>query len=79
MNAIKLASAEAQRSRLLAALHKGPLTTLEARRLLDVLHPAARVMELRNRGHKIDTVWTEDVTSEGKAHRVACYLYRGQR
>lgn len=60
-------SASAQRSRLLTALRKGALTTQEARRLLDVLHPAARIMELRRLGHPIDTIWTTDVTSEGNA------------
>ncbi|OLN29861.1 hypothetical protein DVDV_0858 [Desulfovibrio sp. DV] len=71
-------SASAQRSRLLAALIKGPVSTLKARREYDILHPAARVQELRNRGHLIDTVWTDDVTAEGNVHRVALYLYRGK-
>lgn len=72
-------SASAQRSRLLAALHKGPVSTLKARREYDILHPAARVLELRARGHLIDTVPTDDFTSEGKPHRVALYLYRGKK
>ena len=71
-------SASAQRSRLLAALIKGPVSTLAARKFHDILHPAARVQELRNRGHLIDTVWTDDVTAEGNVHRVALYLYRGK-
>lgn len=72
-------SASAQRSRLLAALIKGPVSTLAARKFHDILHPAARVQELRNRGHLIDTVWTDDVTAEGNVHRVALYLYRGKK
>ena len=48
-------SASAQRSRLLAALIKGPVSTLAARKYHDILHPAARVQELRDRGHLIDT------------------------
>ncbi|MHC1711008.1 MAG: helix-turn-helix domain-containing protein [Solidesulfovibrio sp.] len=72
-------SASAQRSRMLAALHKGPVSTLKARREYDILHPAARVLELRARGHLIDTVPTDDFTSEGKPHRVALYRYRGER
>ena len=71
-------SASAQRSRLLAAIIKGPVSTLAARKFHDILHPAARVQELRNRGHLIDTVWTDDVTAEGNVHRVALYLYRGK-
>jgi hypothetical protein len=71
-------SASAQRSRLLAALIKGPVSTLKARREYDILHPAARVQELRDRGHLIDTVRIDDVTAEGNVHRVALYLYRGK-
>lgn len=69
-------SAAAQRARILDSLSRGSLTTLEARRLLDVLHPAARVMELRRLGHNIATVWTTDITSEGNEHRVARYILR---
>ncbi len=67
-------SAEAQRQRILARLRISPLTTLEARRDLDVLHPAARVMELRDAGYDIDTVWTHDLNGEGRPHRVAQYI-----
>ncbi len=65
-----------QRNRILTRLGQGPLTTLEARQQLDILHPAARVMELRNRGHNIETMWCEDVTQNGKIHRVARYLLK---
>ena len=41
-------AAAAQRARILAHLQAGrPLTTIQARRELDVLHPCARVLELR--------------------------------
>ena len=66
--------ASAQCARLLAALRLGPLTTLAARRTLDVLHPAARIQTLREHGHKILTIWTNDVTTEGYRHRVAKYV-----
>ncbi|GAB6036977.1 helix-turn-helix domain-containing protein [Fundidesulfovibrio butyratiphilus] len=69
-------TASAQRARLLDALRRESLTTLEARSKLDVLHPAARVMELRRRGHSIVTVWTVDLTPEGRPHRVARYILR---
>jgi len=72
-------SASAQRSRMLAALIKGPVSTLAARKYHDILHPAARVQELRDRGHLIDTVRIDDVTAEGNVHRVALYLYRGMK
>ncbi len=70
-------AAVAQRARLLATLKHRKLTTLQARRELDVLHPAARVMELRKAGHDVVMEWTEDVTSEGFMHRVARYVLRG--
>ena len=66
--------ANAQRQRLLKALRKSPLNTLEARRTLDILHPAARVQELRDRGHKIVTHWQVEVTDCGQEHRVASYV-----
>lgn len=49
-------SASVQRARLLQRLKLAPVDTLEARRRLDILHPAARVMELRKQGKRIDTV-----------------------
>ncbi|KAF0235299.1 MAG: hypothetical protein FD177_53 [Desulfovibrionaceae bacterium] len=73
---IDASTATAQRARLLDALRRGSLTTLEARRRLDVMHPAARVMELRRLGFNIVTIWTTDVTAEGNTHRVACYQLR---
>ena len=73
---IDASTATAQRARLLDALRRGSLTTLEARRRLEMMHPAARVMELRRLGFNIVTVWTTDTTPESNAHRVARYLLR---
>lgn len=70
-------SAEAQRVRLLHALQYAPVDTLEARMYLDVLHPAARCMELRIQ-YCIDTVWVTRFTSEGIPHRVAMYVLQGE-
>ena len=70
-------SAEAQRARLLDALRIGPVTTLEARRELDIMAPAARVMELRGLGHQIATIWARQPTHCGKLHRVARYVLTG--
>ena len=72
-------SAYIQRARIHEALRRRSLTTLEARRELDVMHPAARVMELRKQGYEINTIWTVDLTAEGNPHRVAKYLLRGER
>ncbi|WP_417500576.1 helix-turn-helix domain-containing protein [Marinobacter sp.] len=68
-------SAAAQRTRILEYLknHRA-LTTLQARHLLNVMHPAARVMELRDRGYKIITNWRKDADSAGRLHRVAEYV-----
>jgi hypothetical protein len=68
----------AQRLRILAELRSsGTLTTLQARHDLDVLHPAARVQELREEGHRIVTLWRHDSTGQATRHRVACYVYQG--
>lgn len=68
-------SAAVQRQRIFNYLRSGKaLTTLEARATLDVLHPAARIMELRRQGWNIETVWTNDLSQAGKIHRVARYI-----
>ncbi|MCO4875777.1 helix-turn-helix domain-containing protein [Paraburkholderia caribensis] len=66
-------SADAQRARLLEALRSGPLSTLAIRSQLDVLMPAARVFELRQHGHNIQTTWVDEPTDGGRLHRVAKY------
>lgn len=67
--------AEAQRLRLLTEFHRtGSVTTLGARQHLCVMHPAARVMELRRRGIDIATVWTREADALGVEHRVARYV-----
>ncbi len=68
-------SAEAQRKRLIDALRCGPVTTIEARRNLDILMPAARVHELKHRhGFDIQTVRVRQETDCGKLHSVAKYV-----
>ena len=67
-------NAAAQRNRVLEFLRShGSLSTIDARHLIDVMHPAARVMELRRAGHAIATIWTHATTPEGGTHRVARY------
>ena len=46
-----------QRAALLAWLQTSTITTLQARKELDILYPAARIQELRDQGHKIVTHW----------------------
>ncbi len=67
-----------QCDRLLAALHRFPVTTFEAMRFLDVYHVPARVLQLRKRGHEIVTHWLTVQTESGDKHRVGLYaLKRG--
>ena len=62
-----------QRQRLLEWLLTRSISTLQARQELDIMHPAARIQELRDRGHNIKTHWTTADTGKAK-HRVACYV-----
>ena len=62
-----------QRQRLLEWLLTRSISTLQARQELDIMHPAARIQELRDRGHKIETHRTTADTGKAK-HRVACYV-----
>jgi len=49
-------------------------TTIELRHNLGVMHPAARVLELRDSGTKIITRRDIDTTPDGINHRVARYV-----
>lgn len=68
-------SAEAQRKRLIEALQCGPVTTIDARRHLDILMPGARVHELRHKhGYDIQMIRIYQPTDSGKLHSVARYV-----
>ena len=70
-------SAQAQRQRLLDALRKGPVSTIEARRDLDLMMPGTRIHELRHKhGHLIDMIWVQKPMDSGKLHRVGLYILR---
>ncbi|KKB62460.1 hypothetical protein WM40_17285 [Robbsia andropogonis] len=75
MKAIPGNESVAQRARLVTALQKlGPITTLEARRHLDVLMPAARIHELRHgQGMNILTHRLLRETEAGNLHSVGVY------
>ncbi len=64
----------AQRKRILDFIRLQPLDTLTARKELDVMHPAARVMELRKQRIGILTTKIDRPSDCGKIHRVACYF-----
>ncbi len=65
---------EAQRARLLARVQESPIDTLSARTELNILHPAARIQELRDRGYPIKTHLITKTDEHGRKHqRVALY------
>lgn len=75
-------NSSAQRQRIIDHLHKAGnngLTTIEIREELNCLHPCGRVMELRNMGYDIRTIWSKDFDHMGRPHRVARYVLFGSR
>jgi hypothetical protein len=60
--------------RILDALRLGPLSTFDARKHLDVPHPAGRIQELRDIGHVIDTVRISEPGEIGRPHCIARYI-----
>lgn len=65
----------AQRRRLLKQLQeKGSVTTLEARRHLDIMSPAARIFELRHQDNcNIQLHWVDELTDTSIRHKVGKY------
>lgn len=72
--------ANTQAKRLLKALQLlGGITTIEARRHLDILAPAARIFELRYRqNHEIVSTWQHEYTDAGVKHRIGRYTLVNQ-
>lgn len=65
----------AQRARLLVWLRERPISTVEARKYLDILAPAPRIYELRHdENFNILTHWCDEATDQGVTHRVARYV-----
>lgn len=65
---------DTQCRRIFAALQLGTLDTCEARKYLDVLHPAGRVQQLRKQGHEILTLRVPVKTESGIKHSVGRYV-----
>lgn len=66
-----------QRDRLLEALRHGLLSTFDARDRLAIPHPGARIQELRDLGHVIET--RRGIAADGTGtnhHGVAHYLLK---
>ena len=75
-NKYKGESRSDQGTRLLEALRWFPVSTFEARKHLDVMHPAGRVQELREQGNEIDTLRHTLPSDIGKPHSIAVYVLR---
>ncbi|SEF53168.1 helix-turn-helix domain-containing protein [Nitrosomonas ureae] len=67
-------NAKQQCTRLLRALHLFSINTYEASRGLGVYHPPARILQLRQKGFFIETVWQVIEAENGDKHRVGCYV-----
>ena len=70
-------SSAIQQARILKALEQaGPqgMSTINLREELDIMHPGGRVLELRETGHRIETVWTVTENAQGFPHRCARYV-----
>ncbi len=67
-------NAKQQCARLLLVLRKLSINTFKASRGLGVYHPPARILRLRQQGHKINTVWQTIIAENGDKHRVGCYV-----
>lgn len=65
-----------QGTRLLEALRRFSISTFEARKYLDVMHPAGRVQELREAGHAIETLRFSARSEIGRPHIIAVYVLR---
>lgn len=71
-------NASAQRARLLARLQLGPVDTLTARSELNILMPAARIKELKERGHPIRAQRISMTDDQGRTHHGIALYYLTQ-
>lgn len=58
---------------ILSALKVAPVSTIEARERLGILHPAGRVLELRKQGHVIATRTRTVYDAAGRPHHCSNY------
>ncbi len=73
-------STAAQRQRLLEELTRGGVSTIQARRDLDIMMVGTRIFELRHHeGYNIEPVWITEETEAGNPHRVALYILQPRR
>ena len=65
-------AAAIQRDRLLYELRLKDVSTVDAR-IMGIMSPAARILELRRKGHEIETRKSEVATTQGAITCVALY------
>lgn len=67
-----------QRAITLLAIADAPKSTIELRHEFGIMHPAARIQELRDMGNEIDTIRITEMTPDGIKHKaVAKYILKG--
>lgn len=70
---------DTQCHRLLEAMQTlGGISTIEANRFLDILHPPARKLNLIERGHIVTLTWVYEESACGEVHHVGKYIYGGK-
>lgn len=75
---IQHSSTSAQRTRLLARLQLGPVDTITARSELNILMPAARIKELKERGHPIHAQRISMTDEQSRTHHGIALYYLTQ-
>lgn len=74
-HAVNVGSTSSQRARIADYLIENiRATTIELREILDIMHPAGRVKELKAKDWDIVTHWEHHPTACGKMHRVGVYV-----
>lgn len=74
-SSLESTSRRAQCRRIAAyLLHHGSANTIELREQCNALYPPARVMELRELGWAIATIWEAANDEHGRPHRVGRYV-----
>ena len=68
-------TASEQQKRVLHALREAPQSTFTLRSQFNIMHPGARIQELRDMGYRIDTIRQTSVDDYGRKHpAVAVYV-----
>ena len=68
-----------QCNRMLEAMQTlGGISTIEAHRYLDILHPPARKLNLVQGGHIVELIWVHEPSDCGAIHRIGKYVYMGK-